>query len=175
MSLAIRPEQQRDVSAIAAVIVDAFGDEGRQVALLAERIRASDNYEPDLSLVAEDETGVIGHVLLSWVGLENPVRDRALVLTPMSVRRDRQRAGVGTQLVRGVLERADERREPLVLVEGVPGYYPRFGFERASLLGFEPPHAGVPDEAFMVKRLRPYDGSIRGRVLYPTAFDGLEA
>ena len=56
---------------------------------------------------------------------------------------------------------------------GVPAYYPRFGFERASALGFAPPHASIPDEAFMVKRLAGYEPTLAGRVGYPEAFDHL--
>ena len=42
------------------------------------------------------------------------------------------------------------------MVEGIPAYYPRFGFERASALGFISPHPKIPDDAFMVKRLPGY-------------------
>ena len=58
-----------------------------------------------------------------------------------------------------------------VIVEGVPSYYPRFGFERASVLGFQPQHDDIPDAAFMVKRLRTYDPAVAGRVVYPAAFE----
>ncbi|HZE29069.1 MAG TPA: hypothetical protein VE055_03150, partial [Gaiellaceae bacterium] len=59
------------------------------------------------------------------------------------------------------------------VLEGVPEYYPRFGFERASALGFEPPREGVPDEAFMVRRLPGYEPALAGRIVYPPAFDGI--
>jgi putative acetyltransferase len=124
-------------------------------------------------LVAEDATGLIGHAMLSWVRLESAAREHLLDLTPMSVRTDRQRHGVGTALIRRLLDRADALGEPAVVVEGVPAYYPRFGFERASALGFFPPYPGIPDDAFMVKRLSAYTPSIAGRVVYPAAFDPL--
>jgi putative acetyltransferase len=128
---------------------------------------------PELAVVAEDATGVIGHVMLSWVGLESTLRDRILNLTPMSVRPDRQRAGVGSALILDVLGRAERAGEPAVMVEGIPAYYPRFGFERASALGFIAPHAKIPDAAFMVKRLPGYDPALAGRIVYPAAFDAL--
>ena len=128
---------------------------------------------PELAVVAEDATGVIGHVMLSWVGLESTVRDRILNLTPMSVRPDRQRAGVGSALILDALGRAERAGEPAVMVEGIPAYYPRFGFERAGALGFISPHAKIPDAAFMVKRLRGYDPALAGRIVYPAAFDAL--
>jgi putative acetyltransferase len=173
MSLVVRPERPADFAPIEGVVTDAFGDHGPTVALLVKRIRASDEYEPGLALVAEDEAGVVGHLMVSWVGVACTSRDRILNLSPVAVRSDHQRRGVGTRMILTVLERAEALEEPLVMVEGVPAYYPRFGFERASALGFEPPHDGIPDEAFMVKRLGAYDPAIRGRVVYPAAFDVL--
>ena len=68
-----------------------------------------------------------------------------LILTPMAVRPDRQRAGVGKQVVRAAIAAADARGEPVLLVEGVPSYYPQFGFRSASELGFERPDPRIPE------------------------------
>jgi putative acetyltransferase len=57
-----------------------------------------------------------------------------------------------------------------VVLEGIPAYYPRFGFERASLHGIEKPADQVPDDAFMVRKLSAYDPAIRGKLIYPPAF-----
>jgi putative acetyltransferase len=112
-------------------------------------------------------------VLLSWVGLEGGARPRMLNLTPLSVRPDRQRVGVGSRLIRDALGRAEEMGEPAVMVEGIAAYYPRFGFERASALGFVAPHPKIPDGAFMVRRLPGYSPDLAGRIVYPAAFDVL--
>jgi len=172
-SLVIRPEREADGPAIAEVVRAAFVTHPDEVASFVERIRASEQFVPQLALVAEDASGVIGHVMLSWVGLESRSRSRILNLTPMSVRPDRQRAGVGTRLIRDVLGRAERAGEPAVMVEGIAAYYPRFGFERASALGFIAPHPKIPDEAFMVKRLPGYTSDLAGRIVYPAAFDVL--
>jgi putative acetyltransferase len=172
--LTIRPEQPADFPAIDAVIVDAFGPEhGPAVTHLVERIRASEDYIPAFALVAEHDDAVVAHVLLSWVGIESDLRDRILNLTPMSVRSDCQRLGVGTQLIDAVLRRAEDAGEPVVMVQGVPAYYPRFGFERATPLGFGVPYEGILDAAFMVKRLPGFSAGLAGRVIYPAAFDHL--
>jgi putative acetyltransferase len=63
---------------------------------------------------------------------------------------------VGARLIRDALGRAEEAGEPAVMVEGIPAYYPRFGFEHASALGFISPHPKIPVDAFMVKRLAGY-------------------
>lgn len=143
------------------------------MALLVERIRASGNYVPELALVAEDDSGVTGFVMVSWIGVEGGSRDRILDLSPLGVRPDRQNRGVGVALTEEVLRRVEALGEPAVVVEGIPSYYPRFGFERASALGFAPDHEGIPDAAFMVKRLPGYTPELAGRVVYPPAFDHL--
>ena len=149
----IRPEREADHPVIAEVVRAAFVGHPREVASFVERIRESDQFIPELALVAEDSSGVIAHVMLSWVGVEGASRPGILNLTPMSVRPDRQRIGVGAQLIRDALGRVEEAGEPAVMVEGIAAYYPRVGFERASALGFISPHPTIPDEAFMVKRL----------------------
>jgi putative acetyltransferase len=173
VTLVIRPERDADHAAIADVVRAAFVRHPDEVASFVERIRASQEFIPELSLVAEDSSGVIAHVMLSWVGLEGGSRTRILDLTPMSVRPDRQRVGVGTRLIRDVLGRAEQAGEPAVMVEGIPAYYLRFGFERASALGFVSPHPKIPDEAFMVKRLPGFRPDLAGRIVYPAAFDAL--
>jgi putative acetyltransferase len=169
----IRPERVADHPAIGEVVRAAFARHPDEVASFVDRIRASEYFVPELALVAEDASGVIGHVMLSWVGLESGVRSKILNLTPMSVRPDRQRRGVGTRLIHDILGRAEDAGEPAVMVEGIPAYYPRFGFERASGLGFTAPHPKIPDAAFMVKRLPGYDAGLAGRIVYPAAFDAL--
>jgi len=166
----IRPERDEDQPVIAEVVAAAFAGHPENIAAFVERIRASDQFIPELALVAADSSGVIAHVMLSWVGVEGGSRTRILNLTPMSVRPDRQRIGVGTLLIRDALARAEAAGEPVVMVEGIAAYYPRFGFERASALGFISPHPKIPDEAFMVKRLPGYSPDLAGRIVYPAAF-----
>ena len=161
----IRPERDADHAAIAEVVRAAFVRHPDEVALFVERIRESDEFIPELALVAEDSSGVIAHVMLSWVGIDGGSRSRILNLTPMSVRPDRQRIGVGTQLIWDALGRAERAGEPAVMVEGIPGYYPRFGFEPATALGFIPPSPTIPAEAFMVKRLPGYSSDLAGRIV----------
>jgi len=171
-SVVIRPERDADHAAIAEVVRAAFLRHPDEVAVFVERLRASEEFIPELALVAEDSSGVIAHVMLSWVGVEGGSRTRILNLTPMSVRPDRQRIGVGSRLIRDALGRAEAAGEPAVMVQGHPEYYPRFGFERATALGFVAPYPML-DEAFMVKRLPGYVPELAGRIVYPAAFEAL--
>jgi putative acetyltransferase len=162
----IRAETAADREAIAAVTRAAFGKE--QEVRMIEAVRASDGFVPELSLVAEDGGRVVGHVLLGYVELADR---RVLELGPIGVVPERQRQGIGSALVREALRLADERGEPLVLVLGHPTYYPRFGFRRASELGIEPPNPAIPDAAWMAIPLDAYDPALRGRVVFPSAYD----
>jgi len=171
--IVIRPEGTADHRVIAEVVRAAFAGHPDDVAMFVDRIRASQEFIPELALVAEDSSGVIAHVMMSWVGVEGGSRTRILNLTPMSVRPDRQSIGVGTRLIRDALGRAEAAGEPAVMVEGIATYYPRFGFEPAGALGFIAPDPKIPDEAFMVKRLPGYRSDLAGRIVYPAAFDVL--
>ncbi len=65
---------------------------------------------------------------------------------------------------------AHERSEPLILVEGVPSYYPQFGFRSATELGLLRPDERIPEAAWLALPLRAYDPALRGRVVYPSFF-----
>jgi len=163
----IRLERREDEAAVSRVIEAAFGS--REVATFAEQIRASPGYVPELAFVAEEAGKIVGHTMLSRVEVEGQNVD-VLILTPMSVWPDRQRQGIGAALVRAALAAAEARGEPLVLCEGIPDYYPRFGFRSATELGLLRPDEHIPDAAWMAAPLREYDSALRGRVVYPPFF-----
>ncbi len=164
----LRSEAPGDAEAIRRLLDLSFED--TSVSLLVDLIRRSDRFVPDLSIVAETEGNLVGHVMLSYVTIEGDQSYEVLSLAPLGVHPEHQRCGIGTALAEAALARAETRGEPLVVVEGHPAYYPRFGFERASRYGIERPADLVPDEAFMVRRLRNYDPRRRGKLVYPPAF-----
>jgi putative acetyltransferase len=167
----IRTEQPADVETISMVVQRAFGSDVEP--RLVEAIRASPNFVPDWSLVALIDDEIVGHVLVSYVELrDGAVERRVCSLAPLAVDPEHQRRGVGSALTRAVISCVDDAGEPLIVLEGHPSYYPRFGFEPAAALGIviELPE-WAPPEAAQVRRLRAYDPSIRGRVVYPPAFD----
>ncbi|MDH3301469.1 MAG: GNAT family N-acetyltransferase [Acidimicrobiia bacterium] len=179
---AVRPERPRDVEAIATVVEAAFGSPV-EAGLVAD-IRASPRYLPDLALVAEiddpatpEGRRVVGHVMISGCalrtgdGTERPI----VMLSPLAVAPDVQRHGVGAALVRRVVDGAAAVGEPLVVLEGNPAYYRRFGFEPADRYGIKlllPDWA--PPEAGQVLLLSNHEPGLTGTVIYPPAFDGLE-
>jgi putative acetyltransferase len=175
--LIIRPERAADADEIGRLHDAAFDDP--QVAPLVVAIRESPQFLADLSLVTvlADET-IIGHVMVSRTDL---VRDGdgatvdILMLSPLGVLPALQGRGVGMALTHAALAIADQRPEPLMIVQGHPTYYPRFGFVRGRTVGVLPPeHLGAIDQAWMVRR-RPGAPDVRGRVVYPPAFLELDA
>jgi hypothetical protein len=70
--VAIRAERPADWEAIGVVTRAAFGKE--REARMVEAIRSSDGFVPELSLVAEDQGRILGHLMLSYVELEDAPR-----------------------------------------------------------------------------------------------------
>jgi putative acetyltransferase len=144
--ITIRPEHPRDAAGVRYVNERAFGQplEANLVEKLRERCHEA------LSLVADEGDRVVGHIMFTPVVVEDGTRRTVgMGLAPMAVVPERQRQGIGSQLVRRGLEILRERECPFVIVVGHPEYYPRFGFESAAKHGLRCQWAGVPDEAFM--------------------------
>ena len=161
----IRLERAEDHAAVGEVNRLAFGREDE--VRLVEALRAGGHAR--LSLVAEDEGRIVGHILFSELPI---VKKRgeiyALSLAPMAVIPDHQRRGVGSMLVREGLRTCAERGHRIVIVVGHPDYYPRFGFSARLAERLTAPFSG---DAFMALELSP--GALEdaeGEVTYPRPF-----
>jgi putative acetyltransferase len=165
----IRPA---DHEAVAHVVGAAFVDHP-EVRDLPRLIRESRQYVAELELVARLDGTVVGHTMVSRAAVveTDGTRHGVLTLSPLSVAPEHQRQGIGGALVCEALARAERSDAPLVLLEGSPAFYPRFGFEDARPQGitFDLPD-WAPPEAGMVYLLRRYDPAVRSRVDYPPAF-----
>jgi putative acetyltransferase len=161
-----RLEQPGDHDAVGELHRVAFGDHGEVVAELVGALRRDD---PDaLSLVAEQDGAVAGHVMLSRAWLDAPRRIVPVqTLSPIAVAPERQRRGLGGALIREGLSRTGV---PLVFLEGDPGYYARHGFRAAVELGFRKPSLRIPDPGFQVYPLRGYEEWMTGTFVYPNTF-----
>lgn len=168
----IRQEVTADHEAIHRVNVAAFGGEAE--ANLVNQLRSTRGFIAELSLVAEQDGEVVGHILFSVVHVAtDSERVPILALAPMAVTPEHQKDGIGSQLVIHGLEQCRLLGYKAVVVVGHPEYYPRFGFAPAKDKGLTL-QFDVPSEAFMVYELVPDALSeIKGFVEYPSAFDGV--
>lgn len=169
----IRPEAPQDIDTIHHIEVEAFG---RAVeADLVDRLR--ENGGVTLSLVAEQDGELVGHILFSPVTVAHESGAfEAVALGPVAVLPAYQNQGIGSALVTTGLDRCRAMGHRLVFLVGHPTYYPRFGFQPAVPLGFDSTY--TPDksqhEHFMVIELQ--EGALEGKagfMHYRPEFDGL--
>lgn len=164
----IREEQPADVEAVRRVNLDAFptGAEADVVDCLRESAGEC------ISLVAEEDGFVVGHIMFSPVTLKSAPETKFAGLGPMAVLSAYQNAGIGSALVEYGLNACASRGFVAVVVLGHPTYYPRFGFEPAADHGLQCEYP-APRDAFMVRALRPDAlAGLAGVVAYHACFDG---
>jgi predicted N-acetyltransferase YhbS len=164
LSVSCRPERPGDVDTIRQVTIDAFRDmpyaDGTEH-LIVDALRKQG--ELVVSVVAESGGELVGHAAASAV----TVTDGAagwFGLGPVSVTPAAQRRGVGSAVVRAVLERLRRQGASGCVVVGDPAYYARFGFATTPSMAFP----DVPAEDFMVLTLRPPTPT--GIVTFSSAF-----
>jgi putative acetyltransferase len=191
MTLLIRPETSEDVPAVQALIAAAFAPAGHAGGpvleeILNDALRRDRDWIGPLSLVAESacdvgeqEIGgqqIVGQVTSSYGLLERPDRavpDRRIVAVgPVAVLPSRQRTGIGSTLLRAVIEGADAAGEPAIALLGSPDFYGRFGFVPASSVGIEAPDP-TWGTYFQVLALAAHEPDMVGRFRYAAPFQGL--
>jgi putative acetyltransferase len=160
----VRAETPDDHADIRRIVDEAFGStiEGD----IVDAIRASDRFVPELSLVAVSAGQALGHVMSSYVDVV-PGSRRVLQVGPLAVVPSHQRQGIGSALMHETIRVADGMGEPMLMLEGNPAYYGRFGFTRADERGIEMPPECPGEPYFMLRPLRAYDPTLQGRAVYP--------
>ncbi len=168
--LVIRQEQEKDFNEVYMVVKSAFekteigsGDEQDFVV----RMRKSKEFVPELSLVAELDGEIVGHISFLKVQIGEKT---ALTLAPVSVIPQYQLKGIGSKLIKMGHDIAKELGFEVVVLVGHKDYYPKFGYVKASMYGIKSPFE-VPGECFMVLELK--DGAlenINGTIEYAPMF-----
>jgi putative acetyltransferase len=171
----IRRETPADIAEGRAIVGAAFRDpqtsaEPAEVVLL-DRLRASREWIPALSLVAESPAAgpIEGHVVCThaWVG-----DVKVLGLGPLAVRPDKQRRGVGSALMHAILGAAEALGTPAVGLLGSTAYYSRFGFRPGREVGVASPDPAWGDH-FQVRLFVPALAAPRGRFRYAPPFEDM--
>lgn len=174
MEIKLRQETEQDHKSVFQVIQKAFENEeysDHKEQFLVERLRKSNTFIPELSIVAEVDNKIVGHILLTKLEIENDINTyESLALAPVSVLPEFQGKGVGSKLILHSHEVAKELGYKSIILLGHEKYYPRFGYELTNKYGIEMPF-DVPAENCMVAVLAKNGLSgVRGKVIYPDAF-----
>jgi putative acetyltransferase len=166
MTVTLRLSRDTDAALILDVVEDAFSAPDHDASDEIDIVRSTWVGCPPprlLELVAHDGRTVVGHVMAApgdLGGREVPA------VAPLSVAPERQGEGIGSALMRGVIDSSAQRGWPLLLLLGDPAYYERFGFEAAWPLHITYPPAGRHSPNFMALRLPGYDPGLRGEFRY---------
>lgn len=165
----IRQETSEDFIEIYKLIAEAFETaehaEGNEADLVIA-LRKGRGFIPELSLVAEINQELVGHILFTKAKVAN---DEVIVLAPLSVKPKYQRQGVGMALINHGHRIATELGYQYSIVLGSELYYPKAGYVLAEQLGIEIP-PGIPSANFMAIKLQENAKPIHGAVTYPQEF-----
>ena len=174
MDIKIRTEAVADHPKVFSIIEQAFFTEelsDHKEQFLVERLRVSSSFISELSLVAEVDAQVVGHILLTKISIcDGDIKYQSLALAPVSVLPEYQGHGVGSALIKAAHTKAIALGYGSVVILGHKDYYPRFGYKTASQFGISLPF-DVPEEYVMAIELisNALDG-VRGVVEYDPAF-----
>jgi predicted N-acetyltransferase YhbS len=176
MKINISNTTESDKEAIDDVVLNAFGDgQGHEIAGLIATLMKDETALPLLSLVANLDNHVVGHILFTTVAIKNACKPvNAMILAPLTVHSIYQNQGIGGQLIKEGLNRLQALNVDLVFVLGYPEYYSRYGFSSAGDQGLDAPYP-IPSEntdAWMVLELKNgVLGEVSGRVQCADALD----
>ncbi len=165
----IRQEEAKDYEAVYSLVKSAFDSaehsDGNEQDLV-NALRNSSSFISQLSLVAEHDGEILGHILFTAVDIGGSTQ---LALAPLSVKPGRQRQGIGKALIQEGHKRAGELGYSYSVVLGSETYYPKMGYLPAERYGIQSP-VDVPKENFMACPLGKGVPNISGVVQYAKEF-----
>lgn len=165
----IRKEEPSDYEIVYSIVKDAFDSaehsDGNEQDLV-NALRKGDAFIPDLSLVAEIDGKIVGHILFTKATVGT---DTVLVLAPLSVIPEYQRKGIGMSLIKEGHKIANELGYEYSIVLGDQRYYPKAGYLPADTFGIKPSF-DVSKENFMACKLKDDASKIQGIIKYAKEF-----
>ncbi len=175
MELIIRQERADDYEIVNDVIVAAFKEAehtDHQEQELVRRLRSSKSFIAELSLVAEVDGVIVGHILLTKIKINSEIDSFvSLALAPVSVLPSYQCKGIGGALINQAHDIASSMGYGSVVLLGHKDYYPRFGYKQCSEFGISLPF-DVPVEYCMAIELTKGGlNGVNGVVEYDSAFN----
>jgi predicted N-acetyltransferase YhbS len=173
-NLLIRQEHRKDWLEVERLIEAAFKEvtiSDHKEHLLVRRLRNSKAFVPELSMIAEIDNKILGHILLTKITIDGDEKEvPSLALAPISVMPDYQGQGIGSMLINHAHHVAKKIKFESIILIGHAHYYPRFGYRKCSEYGIKLPF-DTPDENCLALELVP--GAlidVKGYVIYPKEF-----
>ena len=167
--LEIRQENKKDCAEVYNVIKKAFMSaehcDGNEQDLVVN-LRESNNFIPELSLVAIDDNKIVGYILFTKIRIG---RYEEFALAPLAVLPEYQKQGIGKKLIEEGHKKAKKLGYHYSIVLGSERYYPKFGYVPASQYGIKAPFEAL-NENFMAIKLNDTDVKITGVVEYAKEF-----
>lgn len=167
--LEIRQENKKDYDEVYNVVKTAFlsaeHSDGNEQDLVVN-LRKSNNFIPELSLIAMQDSKIVGYILFTKIKIGE---FEELALAPLGVLPQYQRKGIGKKLIETGHKIAKELGYHYSIVLGSEKYYPKFNYVPAIKYGIEAP-IKVPNENFMAIKLKDTDIEIKGIVKYAKEF-----
>jgi putative acetyltransferase len=165
----VRAARPGDEAGILRVVEDAFSylgtrDPEEELAIVSRTWSARQGL-PFIELVADDGGTVVGHLQAAPGRLDGSAAPVAGV-APVCVGTSSQRRGIGSALMAALIDDAEDRQWPLLVLLGDPAYYGRFGFKAAGPLGLDYAPVGPGNPHFQARRLARYRVSLRGTFTY---------
>jgi len=119
----------------------AFAEGEREiVSKLAVNLLAEESTPQTISLVAETEGVVVGHVAFSPVAIDNNEGIQGYILAPLGVKPDHQKCHIGSKLIDSGMQQLSRTGVDILFVYGDPEYYSKFGFSVAAAEYYIPPY-----------------------------------
>lgn len=138
---------------------------------MVERLRNSDVFIPQLSIVAEADHKIVGHIMLTKIFIHNQKESiESLALAPLSINPEFQGKGIGSKLVTEGHRLAKELGYQSIVVLGHAKYYPRFGYEPMEKYGLELPFAVRKENCMVVSLTENGLSSVTGKIEYAPEF-----
>ncbi|WP_124100805.1 N-acetyltransferase [Ruminococcus sp. Marseille-P6503] len=165
----IRKEEAKDYEIVCSVVKSAFDSaehtDGNEHNLV-KALREGKAYIPELSLVAEINGKIAGHIMFTQAEVIN---NAVLALAPLSVLPEYQRKGIGAALIKEGHKIAKRLGYGYSVVLGSEKYYSKFGYLPAAIYGIKPPF-DVPGKNFMAYKINETAPDIHGIIRYAKEF-----
>lgn len=171
----IRQEESCDFDSVFDLIEKAFKDEkfsDHKEQFLVERLRNSKAFIPELSIVAEIEGKIVGHILVTKLKIKNTTSEfKSLALAPVSVLPEFQGKEIGSKLIIESHKKAKELGYKSIVLLGHEKYYPKFGYKQADKYGIELPFEVPKENCMVIELVKEGLKGVNGIVEYPKEFN----